>query len=98
MPTPEMTAAYDRLVSAHNRLEDVRKRLNEAYNRTRDAKSGQVFKLQDQHYNQLQIDWDEAFAEFEVANRNFTDAIVSLHQQIRTYPPILDRSNEDPAI
>ena len=64
VPTPESAAAFEKLANARARLNDLSRELREAIE-TRHGVAG------DQHYRELQEQWEEAFKAFQSATDEF---------------------------
>jgi len=79
MPTAEGAKAFEHLVAARERLNDVTRQLNEAHDRL--AAGGQPARLQ---YESLQREWDEAFRSFEAATDEFSATVRHLHDEIES--------------
>jgi len=61
VPTPESAAAFDKLVAARVRLNEITKQLNEAHAQMRTSMYAR------QRHSNLQQEWQQAFGEFEAA-------------------------------
>ena len=82
MPADELAAAFEKLKKAQNRLVEIQIHLRAAYENTQEATGLREFKVGDRQYNQLQVEWDEAFSLFKIANTEFSDAVHRLHDRI----------------
>ncbi len=76
MPTPETAAAFEKLVEARARLNEVTKQLNEAHAQIPTGMDAR------QRHSELQLAWREAFAEFETATDELAALVHRLKQEL----------------
>jgi len=74
MPTPETAAAFAKLVEARNRLHEISRQLGEAV----DVTGGPT----NAHRRNLQLQWDQAFHDFEAATHQFAASVKHMRSEM----------------
>jgi trehalose/maltose hydrolase-like predicted phosphorylase len=72
VPTPESAAAFAKLVETRSRLNEVSALLTKALDAQRFS------LLRDEHYEELQKRWDDAFCDFETATKELAAIVIHI--------------------
>jgi len=83
MPTPESAEAFARLVGTRARLTEISNDLNAAVADLQgSAAHSEKQKEAERRYDELQVQWDEAFRAFELATEVFSTAVKHVHDEV----------------